>query len=33
MASTAGVELLSRRVGHFTLNATSQPSIDQLWVR
>jgi YVTN family beta-propeller protein len=33
MASTAGVELLSRRVGHFTLNAMSQPGIDQLWVR
>jgi YVTN family beta-propeller protein len=31
--STASVELLSRRTGHFTLDANSQPQIDQLWVR
>jgi ABC-type transport system substrate-binding protein/DNA-binding SARP family transcriptional activator/DNA-binding beta-propeller fold protein YncE len=31
--STASVELLSRRAGHFTLDANSQPQIDQLWVR
>jgi peptide/nickel transport system substrate-binding protein len=33
MATTASVELLSRRAGHFTLDANSQPQIDQLWVR
>jgi peptide/nickel transport system substrate-binding protein len=33
MASTKSVELLSRRTGHFTLNANSQPELDQLWVR
>lgn len=27
------VELLSRQTGHFTLDANSQPQIDQLWVR
>lgn len=29
----AGVEMLSRRAGHFTLDSTSLPQIDQLWVR
>jgi YVTN family beta-propeller protein len=33
VASTKSVELLSRRAGHFTLDANSQPAIDQLWVR
>jgi ABC-type oligopeptide transport system substrate-binding subunit len=33
LVSTASVELLSRRTGHFTVDATSQPAIDQLWVR
>ena len=33
MVTTASVELLSRRTGHFTLDANSQPQIDQLWVR
>ena len=33
LVSTASVELLSRRTGHFTLDATSQPRIDPLWVR
>ena len=33
LVSTAAVELLSRRTGHFTLDATSQPRIDPLWVR
>jgi peptide/nickel transport system substrate-binding protein len=33
LVSTASVELLSRRTGHFTLDATSQPGIDPLWVR
>jgi ABC-type transport system substrate-binding protein/DNA-binding SARP family transcriptional activator/streptogramin lyase len=33
LVSTASVELLSRRAGHFTLDATSQPAIDALWVR
>ena len=31
-AHAASVELLSRRAGHFTLDANSQPRIDQLWV-
>jgi ABC-type oligopeptide transport system substrate-binding subunit len=31
--STAAIELLSRRTGHFTLDPNSQPQIDQLWVR
>jgi peptide/nickel transport system substrate-binding protein len=31
--STASVEFLSRRTGHFTLDANSQPQLDQLWVR
>ena len=29
----ASAELLSRRAGHFTLDADSGPQIDQLWVR
>jgi len=33
MVSNASVELLSRRTGHFTLDATSLPRIDQLWIR
>jgi peptide/nickel transport system substrate-binding protein len=33
LLSTASIELLSRRTGHFTLDANSQPQIDQLWVR
>jgi hypothetical protein len=33
LVSTASIELLSRRAGHFTLDANSQPLIDQLWVR
>jgi peptide/nickel transport system substrate-binding protein len=33
LVTTAAVELLSRRAGHFTLDATSQPRIDPLWVR
>ena len=33
LVSNSSVEFLSRRVGHFTLDATSQPRIDQLWVR
>jgi ABC-type oligopeptide transport system substrate-binding subunit len=33
LTSTASAELLSRRAGHFTLDADSQPQIDQLWVR
>jgi YVTN family beta-propeller protein len=33
LVGTASVELLSRRTGHFTLDATSQPRIDPLWVR
>jgi peptide/nickel transport system substrate-binding protein len=33
LVSTASVELLSRRAGHFTLDANSAPRIDQLWVR
>jgi ABC-type oligopeptide transport system substrate-binding subunit len=32
LVSTASVELLSRRAGNFTLDANSQPRIDQLWV-
>jgi hypothetical protein len=31
--SSSAVEFLSRRVGHFRLDPTSQPRIDQLWVR
>jgi ABC-type oligopeptide transport system substrate-binding subunit len=33
LANTASAELLSRRAGHFTLDADSGPQIDQLWVR
>jgi len=33
LVNTASIELTSRRVGHFTLDANSQPQIDQLWVR
>ena len=33
MVSNSSVELLSRRTGHFTLDASSIPQIDQLWVR
>jgi ABC-type transport system substrate-binding protein/streptogramin lyase len=33
LVNTASAELLSRRAGHFTLNANSLPQIDQLWVR
>ena len=33
LVSTGSVELLSRRAGHFTLDATGGTVIDQLWVR
>jgi hypothetical protein len=33
MVSNSSVELLSRRTGHVTLDASSLPRIDQLWVR
>ena len=33
LESDSSVEFLSRRTGHFTLDPTSQPQIDQLWVR
>jgi peptide/nickel transport system substrate-binding protein len=33
LANTGDAELLSRRAGHFTLDAAGQPQIDQLWVR
>jgi ABC-type oligopeptide transport system substrate-binding subunit len=33
MVNTASVELLSRRAGHFSLDANSQPRVDQLWVK
>jgi YVTN family beta-propeller protein len=33
MVSNSSVEMLSRRTGHFTLDASSLPQIDQLWVR
>ncbi|HEX5287235.1 MAG TPA: ABC transporter substrate-binding protein, partial [Streptosporangiaceae bacterium] len=33
LVNTASAELLSRRAGHFTLDANSLPNIDQLWVR
>ena len=33
LVNTASAELLSRRAGHLTLDANSQPQIDQLWVR
>jgi peptide/nickel transport system substrate-binding protein len=33
IANTPSADLLSRRTGNFTLDANSQPRIDQLWVR
>jgi ABC-type oligopeptide transport system substrate-binding subunit len=33
MVSNASVELLSPRTEHFTLDASSGPQIDQLWIR
>jgi YVTN family beta-propeller protein len=33
LANTGDAELLSRRAGHFTLDADGLPQIDQLWVR
>jgi YVTN family beta-propeller protein len=33
LVNTASAELLSRRAGHFTLDANNLPQIDQLWVR
>ncbi len=33
LVSSGAVELLSRRTGHFTVDATSEPALDQLWVR
>jgi YVTN family beta-propeller protein len=33
LVSNASIELLSPEAGHFTLDANSQPQIDQLWVR
>ena len=33
LANTGYAELLSRRTGHFTLDAGGLPQIDQLWVR
>jgi peptide/nickel transport system substrate-binding protein len=33
MVSNSSVELLARRTGHFTLDASSLPQIDQFWVR
>jgi hypothetical protein len=33
LANTGDAELLSRYVGHFTLDADGLPQIDQLWVR
>jgi peptide/nickel transport system substrate-binding protein len=33
LVNSAAVELVSERIGHFTLDASSQPAIDQLWVR
>jgi peptide/nickel transport system substrate-binding protein len=33
LANTGNAELLSRRAGHFTLDADGLPQIDQLWVR
>jgi YVTN family beta-propeller protein len=33
LANTGYAELLSRRAGHFTLDADGLPQIDQLWVR
>jgi peptide/nickel transport system substrate-binding protein len=33
IANTPSADVLSRRTGNFTLDANSQPRIDQLWVR
>ena len=33
MVNQAAVEFLAARVGHFTLDPSSQPQLDQLWVR
>jgi ABC-type oligopeptide transport system substrate-binding subunit len=33
LVNSASAELLSRRTGNFTLDANSQPRVDQLWVR
>jgi peptide/nickel transport system substrate-binding protein len=33
LLSNSAVEFLSRRAGHFTLDPTGQPRVDQLWVR
>ena len=33
LVNTGSVEVVSPRTGHFTLDATGQPRIDQLWVR
>ena len=33
LVNTASAEMLSRRAGHFTLDANNLPQIDQLWVR
>jgi len=33
LASTGSADVLSRRVGNFTLDANSNPRIDQLWIR
>jgi YVTN family beta-propeller protein len=33
LVNGASAELVSERTGHFTLDANSQPAIDQLWVR
>jgi YVTN family beta-propeller protein len=33
LVNNSSVELLSRRTGNFSLDASSQPQIDQLWVR
>ena len=33
LANTGSADLLSRRAGNFTLDANSNPQIDQLWIR
>jgi YVTN family beta-propeller protein len=33
LVSTSSIEFFSTRTGHFTVDANSQPQIDQLWVR
>jgi YVTN family beta-propeller protein len=33
LVNLGSAELVSRRVGHFTLDATGQPQLDQMWVR